>query len=153
MARKFVAVGVRWLEFICSLMHACLSSECLLQTLENLPDSDLPSKIRDNTVDMVKNLKNRSGTIKKIFQLSNVHCLSWRQAVDSNGCILFATAVETSRKYTEVGMELKFGSKYFACINRGFYNADVVFLPISTNPDHSSEVFKILQEGIENGWQ
>ena len=73
--------------------------------------------------------------------------------MDSNGCTLFATVVETSRKYTEVGMELKFGSKYFACINRGLYNADVVFLPISTNPDHSLEVFKILQEGIEDGWQ
>ena len=42
---------------------------------------------------------------------------------------------------------------YFACINRHLYNTDAVFLPISTNPDHSSLVSKILQEGIEDGWQ
>ena len=83
-ARKFVPVGVRWLGYICSLLHACLSSECLLQTLENLPDSDLPSKnkrgIRDNTVDMLKQLKISSDTTKKIFKFSKVHFLSWHQA-------------------------------------------------------------------------
>ena len=156
-ARKFVSVGVRWLGFLCSLLNACLTSECLVHTLENLPDCDLPSKskrdIRDNTVDMLKTLRKCSNTIKKIYEFSKIHFLCWRQAVDSDGSTVFTTAVETSRKYAEVGMELEFGHKYFTCINRHLYNADAVFLPLSGNPDHSSEVFKILKEGIENGWQ
>ena len=79
--------------------------------------------------------------------------MCWRQAVNSDGFTMFSTEIDTSRNYAEVGLELGFGDTYFACINRHLYNADAVFLPLSTNPDHSSEVFRILKEGIENGWQ
>ena len=68
-ARKFVPVGVWWLGYLSLLLHACLTSECLLNTLENLLDCDLPSKIkigiRNNTVEMLKTLRNSPTTIKK----------------------------------------------------------------------------------------
>ena len=155
-AKKFVAVGVRWLGFFCSLLHISLTMDVVLTKLQALKDADVPKNkkgIVDNTIRCLIVLKASPITTRLIYDFAKVHFICWRRAVTSTGETLFSTAVETSKMYAEAGIQAGLGDAYFTCINRHLYNADPVFLPLSTDRKHMSEVKTILQIGIQEGWQ
>ena len=88
-----------------------------------------------------------------IYDFARINFICWRKTVTSTGETIFATAVETSRMHVEVGIETGLSDAYFMCINKHLYNADPIFLPLSTDKNHMIEVSKILQTGIREGWE
>ena len=155
-AKKFVPVGVRWLGFYCSLLHVTLTMDVVISKLENIDTSDLPKTkigIKDNTIRCLLALKGSPTTRKKIYEYAKVHFICWRKAVTCTGENLFETTVKTSQMYAEVGLNTGLDNAYFTCINRHLYNADPIFMPLSTDKDHMAEVKKILQIGIAEEWQ
>ena len=88
--KRFSAVGVRWLGFLCSLLHSSLSYMPLKAALEGIPDSDIPNKtvkgyIR-NSIKMLDTINGQHAeVVKDIFQFSVVYFKCWRSAVMSNG--------------------------------------------------------------------
>ena len=155
-AKKFVPVGVRWLGFYCSLLHTILTIDVILTKLQNLKDTDFGKTrngIRDNTIRCLLVLKDSPITMKKIYDFAKVNFICWCKAVTSTGETMFGTTLQTSKMYAEVGSKTGLDDAYFTCINRHLYNADAIFLPLSTDRDHTIEVEKILQIGIQEGWQ
>ena len=154
-AKKFVTVGVRWLGFFCSLLHICLSIDVLIEKLDQ--DIIFPSKskvgIKNNTVKMLKVLRQSPMAIKKIYEFGKVHFQCWHKAVNSTGETLFSTALDTSKLYAKVGVDLSFNNSYFECINRHLYNAYGVFLPLSSESDLMGQVAMILNAGLKEGWE
>ena len=143
-------------RIFCSLLHVCLTMDTVLERLNNTSDVELPSKtlrgVRDNTIRCLLALKGNPGLIKQIYDFAKVHFQCWRKAVNSTGKDLFKTALETSKLYATIGVELDFDTPYFSCINRHLYNTDGVFLPLSTDTQYMTKVYEILKIGLEEKW-
>ena len=122
--KKFVKVGVRWLGFFYSLLHAFITIDTLIDRLESLDCSELPSKrltgIRDNTLRCLKTIKGMPWLIKNVFDFAKVHFLCWRHAINSHGTNLFIVTVESSRMYADIGVKLNFGKPYFESVSAPF---------------------------------
>ena len=153
--KKFCAVGVRWLGFLCSLLHSSLADVPLRKALEDIPESDIPNKtvkaIIANTVHCLQqlNLENTS-VVDDIFEFSVVYFGCWRQVVMSDGTNILEVTINTTKELAIIGDKLKLGKKFFDGLNNHLYNADGVFLPFSTNPDFINIVVDILDEAIED---
>lgn len=57
--------------------------------------------------------------------------------------------IETTKELALIGTKLGLGSKYFEGLNNHLYNADGVFLPLSTNQRYIDLTVQILDSAIE----
>ena len=149
-AKQFCAVGVRWLAFLCSLLHTSLSYTSVRKALAEIPDEKVPNKtyrgyIR-NTLEILDelNLRHRE-TVSDIFRFSVVQSKCWRLTVMSNGTDLLKVTIDTTRELAVIG------KKYFTTFNSHLYNADGVFLPLSLDRDCIKLTSEILEDALEQG--
>ena len=68
----------------------------------------------------------------------------------SNGTNILEVTIDTTKELALIGMKLDLGKKYFEGLNNHLYNADGVFLSLSTNPKYFKITVQILDEVIEN---
>ena len=143
-SKKFSSVGVRWLGFLCVLLHVSLTSEYCIDCLVNLDESKIPNKpakkLIENTITMLKVLENDSSMRKDIFVFAREYFQAWRMVVMSDGRNLISTAINTTRRMAAVGREIKLGTTYFETLNRHLYN---LFLPLSTDIDQVADNSRI----------
>ena len=152
---KFVAVGVRWLGFFCSLLHASLTMNVLLPCLKKIPATDIPNKtvtgILNNTITCLEKLKEKVEVRKSIFMFCSVYFPAWRSVITSDGSTLFDVCIQTTKDLAVIGETIKLGPKYIETLNRHLYNIDGVFLPLSFSPTASRKVGELINEFIEDG--
>ena len=155
-AKRFCAVRVRWLAFLCSLLHTSMSYTSLKKALAEIPDEKIPNKTYrgyiENTLEILDelNLKHKE-TVSDIFRFSVVYFKCFRLTVMSNGTNLLKVTIDTTRDLAVIGDELKIGEKYFTALSSHLCNADGVFLPLSIDKDCIKLTSDILEEAVEQG--
>ena len=154
--QKFVPVGVRWLGFFCSLLHAILTMDYVISFLEKIETTSISSKtqksIIDNTLHMMRMMKQHQDCRAKIFRFACVYFESWRETIVSDGSTIFTSCMTTSRNLARIGMELQLPEIYFDTICKHLYDIDGVFLPLSSNQQHTDLVIEYLKQAVARGY-